>query len=1227
MVAFNQIGSSPLYVADSNRSTGGWWGFVITRDLNEGEKLPAGPISLQEALTNVVWRGSFVYAATGPYPDVAGDPGAFVGMIKTFLANVSGAGPMIAGLIFLENGAVQTLEPAKFPTYILFNRSSGGVTISSGRGLGVNLTGVDGFRLDLNNNTMMTVPAAGDRIELNNSSQIATLSGQSAPSVRLPPSTGQLQFAGAASGAFTFALMIVQPTLYVKADWGFQLMIPNTEHRTSPNGILPYLAAWYPFAERGDADELLNFQAQVNVVNPRNGIANAAATVFYFADATGVALRSYYRTNYGKPVILRPVTEETGGQRRAGLMINAGDKLTPLQKGFRLAPVGDFIVSIDGAKPGVPEKLLCGLSGTESIAVLPDIPGSQHGARLRFVANQPANIPVFPLQAASPVGPPIDPKALPLGGRFQTSWVAVVAPPAAPGRPAHYAAAPKGAELFGEGSAGVDGLLGPKDPGTSLPGDAGVYFPMLPYAAVGEGDGDQDMTRDQLELVERQVVSPVRKRRIDGSAATNAAPAPENPLSPAIPAVGGDGLINTTTPAGFITRYASDGTWKQVLLAQVQPNSGPATRQMGFTALAPELQAAFQTSDQFLVIANNKTLGRAESGTFMPPSSQDIFDGSARFFNTVNIGAWDFACHTGTENKYGDYRSVIIVKGMKGKIFDFEIDPVTKKPIPVGLVFSPDKWTMKETFAAPNPPDLSELSQLSNWLVDFCKDAYGKRDNAYFASFVKIIRDETWTGILILKAAIAGIPDDIKGILAGIDDMNDFNAHHIGIQIGQIDKKTIQQTGTSSMFGLIYYVNPRYDDTQGPHAIPANDPIASYEFSVLTLKVLFENSTIKKFESLAQTVLNRIFGAAVTKMVDLKSDNVVTEVVNQFNAVLLEGSVQKNAGTVVYNLASRWPNRFSLANNILTEVEILTAQMSTRDDGSKSGEIVSWLAMSGYMNFAVIQPPESDPPLSPFDIFSFGPDTDQKGSRQGLSFSNLGLRISAPADPANTDAASRQTNMIETGITFNAQDSRYRQAGLYKSFQLEVLGLLSGNANPKDETEKSDPESLGYLSAITQYKLRGVTSGSIGWHGLNFRLNLGTPGALAGKVNLDSSLLLAWADDSGADGATTDYQAMVGVHLPGAGAGGELFSIQTVIKLSIGLIQLLYVPPVEGDAKKKGGFLLVLNEIALKLLGLLKIPPNGNTAFLLFGDPDAANSTGLGWFAVYKQDQKKKQTA
>ena len=38
---------------------------------------------------------------------------------------------------------------------------------------------------------------------------------------------------------------------------------------------------------------------------------------------------------------------------------------------------------------------------------------------------------------------------------------------------------------------------------------------------------------------------------------------------------------------------------------------------------------------------------------------------------------------------------------------------------------------------------------------------------------------------------------------------------------------------------------------------------------------------------------------------------------------------------------------------------------------------------------------------------------------------------------------------------------------------------------------------------------------------------------LASKVNLDSSLLIAWADDSGATAGSTDFLALVGIELPG----------------------------------------------------------------------------------------------
>ena len=83
--------------------------------------------------------------------------------------------------------------------------------------------------------------------------------------------------------------------------------------------------------------------------------------------------------------------------------------------------------------------------------------------------------------------------------------------------------------------------------------------------------------------------------------------------------------------------------------------------------------------------------------------------------------------------------------------------------------------------------------------------------------------------------------------------------------------------------------------------------------------------------------------------------------------------------------------------------------------------------------------------------------------------------------------------------------------------------------------------------------------------------------------------------------------------------GAELISLENVLKLSFGQIRLTLDP---GDKNRAGGFLLMLTEIALKFLGLLKIPPSGSSSFYLFGNPaPGAGPSSLGWYAQYAKDQ------
>jgi len=1242
MVQFVRHQETGLYIADSNPASAAWWGFVVPSAFADP---PKGPVALKDALENGDWNGALVYVAANA-DEIAENADTFVASIEAILAQQINAG----ALIFLPSGRIEDIRPTG-NDWIPLSRFGGQITPNAI--FDITLTGqpdVPGVEAVFNSNVALSVPTASDNACIlftpTNTSPAIELGGQEAPDQTPPPAlTTSLWFEGDANGAFTFSLLIDQQSLNSHLNMGFQVVIPNRTPGANGSGIdpIPWLAAYLPLAQPiASRANWVGFDAQINIKNPNNLVSGASETAFFFTGQNGAVsqqpkteLRSTYMTDYGHAIVLTPVTAATQGQQRARLVVNPGFLKTPLQNGFRFAPAGDFQLTVPDAAAPPPAKALCGMSGTETIAFLPASAGSDDGERMRFVPNMPAGVPRFPLPPSSPVGPPVDPNAWLLDPTFLTSWTAFVAPPGDASRRAHYTAAPQGAELFGHQKSTVEGYLAPEDPGVGLPPDGSVAYPMFPISGFVPGDSIQDVSSEEMQLLSRQIISPTRKAAIAASGQTAPSSSADISLSSQAGAASDDQLVSTTTPTGFITRYSqSSGHWKQLLLAQVLATSVTDARQMGFVDLNPKLTAAFQTTDQFLVVANKAYLGTpAPASVFMQPLAPDLTQ-PARFFNHINIGKWNFAAQVGQRNEYGDYRSVMLVKGVKGKILD--VDPLTGAATQDSLVMNPEKWTMKNDFAAPSSEksdaDLSQLVPLSSWLVDYCQDAYANRDSPYFANFARIITDENWTGVLILKAEIDDVPSDLAGILAGVKDPSDFYAHHIGIEISQIEKEKIEVRDTTSMFGLVYYIDPRYDDSKAPHTISAGDPSAEQDFTLLTLKALFENSAIKTFDSLAQIVLNSIFGSAVEKMQEIRPEG-RTENVN--NAVLLEGGVQKNGDAVLYSLASKWPNQYFLANNVLTSVEIDTAQMSTRDDGLSSGTVVSWIGMSGYMNFAMIQPPppqltqDPQPALPDFDIFSFGPDDgDEDALRQGLNFDNLGLRITVPAassgDTSETSPAILQ--VVESEIAFNTDpvSSHFRDQSLYKGFQLELQGLLSGDASA-DGDAKSSPAGLGFAPVITEYKLRDIGSGSGKWHGLKFKLNLGTPGNLAGKVNLNSSLLLAWADDSGAGGPSpgqtvADTRAMVGIELPGAGVGGELFSLQTVIKLSIGLMQLTYTAPGTGHDANPGGYLLVLNQIALKLLGLLKIPPSGNTAFLLFGNPEATDLSGLGWFAMYNKE-------
>src|SRR5262249_35125420 len=198
-------------------------------------------------------------------------------------------------------------------------------------------------------------------------------------------------------------------------------------------------------------------------------------------------------------------------------------------------------------------------------------------------------------------------------------------------------------------------------------------------------------------------------------------------------------------------------------------------------------------------------------------------------------------------------------------------------------------------------------------------------------------------------------------------------------------------------------------------------------------------------------------------------------------------------------------------------------------------------------------------------------------------------------------------------IAFDIATSTPRPDSLFINFALTLEGLQTGPAD-------TPPTKSGYLNVITSAKLTGVEGGR--WYGLRYQLNMGTPGDLAGKINLTSYLVTAWSPNSPLADA---YRAMVGIALPGTGGGAKLISLQTVLSLSIGQLWLVRAA---SDKENEKTFLLMMTEIALKFLGILKIPTSGSTLFYLFGNPKSGGKpSGLGWYAMYNQEPKQKAVA
>lgn len=1031
-----------------------------------------------------------------------------------------------------------------------------------------------------------------------------------------------IPFSGPGTGSFRFSLGLNMNLDFTAYGLQNKYYYGNSEPRSCFS---------YPMLKTGNGNDYLITQTEIDLLD----IANDNGLNTYFAitgqiyntlsgQKRSASLPSNYAINTGYPLTLWPLVNMVDSGAPVNNLFptdySARFVISPQDAAgadpYYLSPEGDFYLDPEASQAAFADEngqysLLPGLSGTEIITFTPykNNNGTVTGDTIRFISKQAAFAANFPGQEVSLANPGTD--APTLDSTYFTAWANIVTQISGN---VQYASQPQGASLFAKdhgiasSANNITGFLGFYEPSVDMPQDNNFAVPLVPYLGIStvSSSSSQD-----INTFESKVLSAERKALI--SAAFTVPRSSKSLAKRSMAEAEAMSYTASATPQGMVANVNNDGSWGLLNLAQNTVNNGspeylnpegqiPATPpqyQLSFINLMPQMQSAFLTNQQFLVMTNNQYLGNLFSTMNTSgggSSNQPVFN------NKMSIEDWPFDLNVGTSNTYADYNNVLIFKFCQGSIID--------------RVKNPKEWTQANAFnidkdnTDPNAA-YNQLVAVSSWLQDYlqaAEDAYNAAllnpasgQLEYYQKFHSIINDPNWNGILALKATIdlKEFPQQLKGLISGIN-LKNFYAHHFGIEVNRVDASgVITMDPVSSLFGLINYVDPAYAQ-QISQGLDPNKPIqpaagATYDFKVLFLQVLFENTAIKDFASKIQLTMNNLFSDKVTHTNNPYGSG-------SLNTVVLNGTYQDHNGTPVYVFDNKDDNLFFFDSNLLTNVEITKIQFNTLTTDPAALDIQSRFTMWGYLNFDTMIAPasgegETDYPL---DTFSFGITINSDTLQQGLNYSNLYVNMSF-----NLNTPSVTTFAFDASqIAFNSSQSNARPNSLYPNFALQINKLLSGN-------EESAPSGQGYLKlALPGINATGLAGN---WYGLQMTLNMGSPGELASSAGFNASLLIAWSP--GSKSAAPGYNAFVGIKLPGTSSNAKLLSIQGVLKLSIDKLSLQYV-------KDQNSYLLTLSNIALKLLGILKLPPGGNTDFLLFGNPNpGATAKSLGWYAAYNKSE------
>lgn len=1194
---FEQVGTSSVYETRVAGSVG-WAGYLLP----PGGSLP-GSIGFEASLTSQ--NGNYLFCTARP-AGLDADPAGFAAKALAYIAK---AAPRSRAIVWLASAS----DPGMFGDFkqyglpFMFAQNVYGVTSDLNLWFGANasfyilnqtrLAIVDGA-LQFHASSSSVPPFIGFRDK-----GLKTLGIQLAPGANNRISIF-VPFSGANTGCATFNGAVNTNLAFVTQGLGqgFRYIVNDqasgkVETVNYAAFAVPQLPASLPVAGAFDLSDPANRVIPAALLEQgylRSGLALKGAP----------ALTSQYRTTGGLPVVLTPIGSSDAdiapalGAGGFAWATAAASTAPTVSAAAYLGLAGRYGLGVAGIAPGKPEKLMGGLFGSESLSFQTYDPGlsAAQNDLLNSIPSQPAYAPVFPFDTVDLNNPESGAVADRLTAVYQTPWSTLVAGAGT----IDYSAEPEGSALYGTldsdpapNAAGV-AVLGSAPPNMPLAQGNDKTFPLAPYGGAA-GAGVDGTTLVQFES---QIIAARRKTLISGYGAKTwaaRAKATQAFASASDAAKAADPPTDGTTPQGFIVQRDPTGAYLKVTMAQsvipapIPPPTLPDTI-LPFELQHPTqaMQDALQTNQLFMVAVNPEP--------FIDPAAQ------ATFSNTINIADWTMTANVGAGASATAYKNVLIMKFCSGSLQD--------------RVTNPNRWTAADAFSLlpDTSPELKALSYtgLSQWLQDYIAAAIAKStgpSGAFYQNFAQIAVDPDWTGVIVLAADLSAqdLPKEIAGLAAGID-FTRFAAHHFGFTVSRVEvdkaaKQISMAKGNSSLFGLIDYEDPLYAANisagVGPSVPVPVSMQGDFDFTVLQLQSLFEHARLVRFQSHIQLSIKALFAAPVTKLFNAGQGQ-------PFPGIVLAGSYVEQNGRASYVFEQNDPNVLMSPSNVLPAVAFNRVQFNTLGTRDNGATVASSFLVWGAFDFTALKGKDDET----LDLLSFGSRDGTLPPELGVGLAFSGLTIGMTY-PTTTPSAKRFA--MDTGnLAWDLNASFPREQSLFRGFALQLKSFVNATGDQK-------PADFGFLpvtSALNLAELDGP------WFGAVYDITLGGPGALASGMGFQSQLLAAWSPTT--IGADSEHSLFIGMSLPGAAPGASMFSLQGVLKVAVGSVSILRqpVPTAPGrllaDGEQDFFYCLRIDDIGIKIFGIVKLPPSANIQFFLFGDPNSSGS--LGWYAAYVAD-------